>query len=247
MEYVKRVLTRLEPYHGKMLVIGAAAIALQLAIAFIKQQRKTNHYLHNLKKLSWSGLTRGLKNPWAMLVFHDGDKSLLKEIVDRITDSGINVYLVAQKRYQELVDHLHQDCLKKGVKFRYTFDPFDNYASADEYETLEAELREESFVAYVSFTDNFKFSFRNYEEHLQKEMELDKTLRMKFVTPLSFLSFVKGQRSKEHKKLILLIDGMVDEQVDKAGDILFLGMTTELVKYGFEYKRLLSAQGFQLL
>lgn len=247
MEHVKRLLTRLSPYHGKMLLVGAAALALQLAVSFVRQQRKTNHYLHSLQKLDWRRVAAGVRQPWAMLVFHDGDKGLLHEVVRRMAESGLNLFLVAQRRYEEAVDALHRECLEKGVKFRYTFDPFDRYDVAEEYEGIEAELRDENFVCYASFTDNFRFSFRNYEEQSHREMELDKTLRMKFVTPLTFLSFVKGQKSKEHKKMILLIDGMVDEQVDKAGDILFLGMTTELVQYGFEYKRLLSAQGFRLL
>lgn len=222
-------------HQGKLMLVGAVAVATNAILHLIDVKRKTSSYILNPLTIDIRGYLNESSAPWALIVFADGDRQRLQEITKLLVYNQVNVAVIAHQAHEEAIDEIHQQVVKAKRAFRHISHIYGEYDQPASWEGLHEEFADIDLRLVYILNDRNRMAWRCYEENNTKSRELAAIASNRYILPLLLLSIAKLE--KKGKRLIVSIDGNADPVLDEASHVLFNGVGSELADSGVDYRR----------
>jgi hypothetical protein len=228
MDVVRKVLDAFRPYNNKAMILGACIFAGHLTLGLIRRARKLNLYKKNVLEVNVLPYTNGRKDPWALIIFDEGDTNELKILCERLVFLGIHIYILTTKKQQALMDILQSELTQTPIKFRYSYRIFQEYDSVHVWEDLQSELSEIDCRVLFNFGGSSHLGWRVFEENEKKAKETDQVVAKRYTLPAALLAFAKT--GKGGRRLVVQINNLEDPEMNEVDECLLSGAGRELLE-----------------
>lgn len=210
------------------MLLGACVLAGSLTISLLHRIRKLNQYKKNVLEVNVLPYTKGRKDPWALIIFDEGDQKELKILCERLVFLGISIYMLSSKKQQPLMDLIQGELAKTPIKFRYSFRAIEEFDSVHVWEDLHQELMEIDCRVLFNFGGASHLGWRVFEETERKARETDAVIAKRYVLPTALLAFAKA--GKGGRRLVVQINNLEDPDMNHVDECLLSGAGRELLE-----------------
>lgn len=245
MDTVKKIADAFKPYHGKAMALGACILAGHLALKVMHYTRKVNLYSLKLIDVNVLPFTSQSKDPWAIIIFEQGDGKELKALCERLVFLGISVYVLTTPKQQGLIDSIQGELVRTTVKFRYSFRLFDEFDRPAIWEDLDSELKGIDARVLYNFGGISGLGWRSFEDRKKQIEETRGVVAQRYVLPMTLLAFAKN--GKGGRRLVVQIENKDDQDLNNVDDSLLNGVGRELLEDGIELRKVVTPINYLML
>ena len=242
MDFAKKVIEAFKPHNSKALILGGLVVLSHIALFALRKARRTNKLTLGLRNLNFRPYIAGRDQPWAVILYNQGNKEGLVRLCEGLAIDGVNLYVLTPPSNQEIIDKIQGDLSKTPCKFRYSFTAYTEYDDSRNWTDIAEEFNQIDVRLLIHLGDEGYMGWRCFEEFSSKTQEVSRVVAPQYVLALSLLALSKAKN--DGRRAVVQIEGLEDSNANEAENGLLDGVGLELLEDGIEYKRVVNLQTF---